>query len=1230
MSFEFIKEVKDPQFHQNLSQLFDECQNIKSLVESPGGQAQAVALMRVANEKIIHYLFDVLGFRTEQGKKWEISAALDNPAFKRKVESKLFISLANQIRNYGNAEVHSHANKEGNVELAYEALFNVFETCIKMACNIVDNQYEMKQKEPSTQMEKQSAAFTVTGPEAAGKLSGEISLAVITEDGDRYLVATVNNCQTNPNDLMYVWKICEGSKTLGIAQDRSKKSRLKLPTEPDGTQYACVVNSDIVEGRLSRKYTDKLPQKRKTGSQRKKPEVEKKKSKETYLLQNTGISISDAVVPMRWPEQTPKLFDSSSGLTHYFVRPDDNFVLNSFEMLDADAYLYRVLKRENYERVAFVEVSGTECRIYIYDEQSESVFKGTTAPKKTTEKKGPQGLMGVKVHRTEEKPATSSKNGHRCIRRFSRGEEFIKQFAAEIGQALRNQKQKTAVVMPMSIFGKNGYCGEPVIDTINEIERLGNYGNILLLTMPRRTDIAECFENNHPRLHSSWANAVLNAMRQDNIDIVQESIRQLNEQGLIVLADEYQPDEIANLLLRKKHVFKSPGFDRIPTSKIYALAEIILSHCMQEKEEFPHPIFPFIKRKEHCIRQLNSILDEPAVQEVLLARLQKMKGVQIGFSQEIDSLNLRRVYHQSIIRYKNSNVESEIKKEFHTYVGEEMMKIKTDIFDAVRMFEDEQRHLQAEKDAGRTVQTDDMPYMNFRFVGPPGSGKTSIAGLTARYLNARGILPTSKVHIVNATQMIRSHPGETAQLLREAAERADGGVLIIDEFQGFESAYQGGNIAQDAMRALVQIVNEKRTSLCIIAAGYEADVDKVFTFDDGAARRFPHTVHFQNYSLDSLMVILMSVLKKRGWELAPDAELLVKRVIEADKSILGDQFGNAGYLKDSLVPKLNQSRLRSGEDRTVFTREDVLAAFPEKQNLLLKTDKTSDDVLREFDAYVGSEMQHIKEEVISAVDTFDFLRSMPQSPNAASNERQYPYMNMRFVGPPGTGKTSIAKLTAKYMNAKGILPRDSVETINATELIRGTVGDTARLIREAAARANGGILIIDEFHGFENAYQGGNVAKDAMEAITSVLNKYGDTLCIIAAGYENGIKKVLGFDPGAERRFPYIVHFASYSVSTLITILKSNLEAKGIKIEPMALDRLRVVIEHDMKEQGSSFGNGGYLMDSLFPKLVRPLAARRATGLSSQKKTDLTIAENDVLAAFPGIFGKDDSPTQTT
>ncbi len=104
--------------------------------------------------------------------------------------------------------------------------------------------------------------------------------------------------------------------------------------------------------------------------------------------------------------------------------------------------------------------------------------------------------------------------------------------------------------------------------------------------------------------------------------------------------------------------------------------------------------------------------------------------------------------------------------------------------------------------------------MNMVFVGNPGTGKTSIAKLTAKYFKVRGVMPTNRFVYRAASQMIQGVVGGTAEKIREAAEEARGGVLFIDEFQGFNEGHSAGNIAENVMREIVsKALQEKITGI---------------------------------------------------------------------------------------------------------------------------------------------------------------------------------------------------------------------------------------------------------------------------------------------------------------------------------------------------------------------------------------------------------------------------------
>ena len=377
---------------------------------------------------------------------------------------------------------------------------------------------------------------------------------------------------------------------------------------------------------------------------------------------------------------------------------------------------------------------------------------------------------------------------------------------------------------------------------------------------------------------------------------------------------------------------------------------------------------------------------------------------------------------------ENQTMENANEKEaavlaaFDKLVGDEMQSVKRSVIEAVNYIEARKKEAEEAMGKGEKGHEADLPYMNMRFLGAPGTGKSTIAELTARLLHAKGILPTDRVKTVDASEMVKSHVGETGDLIRKAAEEANGGVLVIDEFYGFNYAYNGGNVATEAMNALLSVINRHRNTLCVIVAGYEKKVEAVLQFNEGGERRFPHKVKLPSYSIDTLMVILDSMLERDNKVLEEGVREKLRKIIMADMGILGERFGNAGYLEEQLLGALEKKYYARGGEDNIYTNEDVLNAFPEKRSILSAEDNTVEAVLAEFDKLVGTEMQSVKQSVIEAVNYFEAKQKIIEKAmkdGKKVSEADLPYMNMRFLGAPGTGKSTIAKLTAKLLHAKG-------------------------------------------------------------------------------------------------------------------------------------------------------------------------------------------------------------------
>lgn len=948
-------------------------------------------------------------------------------------------------------------------------------------------------------------------------------------------------------------------------------------------------------------------------------------------ISKKNLAIKQPYEIRRLPDSERQFFATKS-LVQYFVRPNDYFALNSLELVSADEYLYRLLKRNYYEYIYFFEAtSSTQHNIFTFDKQSVDGFWREKGKKHAA---GLQGLTTIKTNKIDDdnkKAKSTFSDGKRVILSFHTPEEFVKHIATSISHALDNKKHKTAVVMPLLMMSQGGFITD---ETINEISALSNRNknNVLIFTMEDINNIQVCFENPQRKIHDWIYNARgMFGNKSLSTEEQEKAISTLLNSGRILIADRYGEDEIGNLLFRKILIEGNRQLAQIGLSRVYAVAEYLYrefyrirkqsERLHQSNEERKITRKDIFTGEKELIDNLDRVLDDTEENkeriDELIKKTKGLKSVCVGYSKKLNPLQIERVYHDHYDRYDSDNSREEIMDEFARFSGKETQEIISHIKGLVDFLSDERARIDERKRNG--IVGDEMPYMNMVFLGNPGTGKTTLAKMTAKYMKTMGVLPTDRFEYITASAETNGTVNITATNIRDAAQRAFGGVLMIDEFQGFDHAYDGGNVAKEAMEAIVGIVNNHRDDLCIIIAGYKDGVESVLKHDQGADRRFPEKNRFlfKDYSTDTLMEILYSMIEKRGETIETDANDIIRTVIENRMADDTRNFGNAGYVESELIPALIMAKSNRAKGSKCITAEDVRTAFPNVKSIKI----SKEEILKRFDNLFGEEMKHVKEQIVESIDMLkDRKKRLDEMRKKGEevSENAFPYMNMVFEGGPGTGKTTVAKLTAKYLRIEGILSTDRYKYITATRIVEGTVGETGKRIREAAEEARGGVLFIDEFQGFDKGHSNGNMAQDAMTEIVSIINDHRDDLCIILAGYKKGVDKVLSFDEGAGRRFPKgnRIEFQNYSVDTLMQIMDFHLHELGLKMDDDdARQQVRIVIDRHKSEgeKKGTFGNGGYISDDLIPALDKKRIKRA-------DKTGAFIKQ-DVIDAFPEILG---------
>ena len=157
--------------------------------------------------------------------------------------------------------------------------------------------------------------------------------------------------------------------------------------------------------------------------------------------------------------------------------------------------------------------------------------------------------------------------------------------------------------------------------------------------------------------------------------------------------------------------------------------------------------------------------------------------------------------------------------------------------------------------------------MHMIFTGNPGTGKTTIARLVAKYLKAIGALKGGQLVEVTRADLVGRYTGHTAPLTNSVIESALGGVLFIDEAY---SLYRGeqDSFGLEAIDTLVKGMEDHRDELVVILAGYTKEMETFLTANSGLASRFPNKIEFPDYTADELLQITHVQAKNKGYRLA--------------------------------------------------------------------------------------------------------------------------------------------------------------------------------------------------------------------------------------------------------------------------------------------------------------------------------------------------------------------------
>lgn len=231
----------------------------------------------------------------------------------------------------------------------------------------------------------------------------------------------------------------------------------------------------------------------------------------------------------------------------------------------------------------------------------------------------------------------------------------------------------------------------------------------------------------------------------------------------------------------------------------------------------------------------------------------------------------------------------------------------------------------------------ERPCIHMRFVGNPGTGKTTVARIIGQILKDKKVLRNGSFFEYSGRDFCGRYVGETAPKTAAMCRDAYGSVLFIDEAYSlyYEDRNSNTDYGREAIDTLIAEMENHRSDLVVIMAGYPEEMDHLMTANVGLESRMPYVIEFPNYSREQLFVIYMNMAKKR-FVYDVDFERTVKEYFSnlSEEAITAKEFSNARFVRNLFERTWGKAAMRSQLHKiecNKLTKEDFLMASAEKE-----------------------------------------------------------------------------------------------------------------------------------------------------------------------------------------------------------------------------------------------------------------------------------------------------------
>lgn len=262
-------------------------------------------------------------------------------------------------------------------------------------------------------------------------------------------------------------------------------------------------------------------------------------------------------------------------------------------------------------------------------------------------------------------------------------------------------------------------------------------------------------------------------------------------------------------------------------------------------------------------------------------------------------------------------------------------------------------------------------------------------------------------------------------------------------------------------------------------------------------------------------------------------------------TMIRDYINSEGHFPTSLKGKINIKDCLGDED-----------------------DESLQDLLNELDALTG--LKAVKKDVNSLINLLQIQKLREER-----GLKPFPVsLHLVFMGNPGTGKTTVARLLAKIYNRLGVLSKGQLVEVDRSGLVAGYIGQTALKVQEVIQKALGGILFIDEAYSLTANTSGNDYGHEAVETLLKAMEDNRSDLVVIVAGYSELMEQFLASNPGLRSRFNKFIVFNDYIPEELLNIFMTMCEKAEVEVNAECKAYVAKFFENRYQHRGKTFANG--------------------------------------------------------